>query len=86
VLVHGSQSFADTLVQVTLWSNNTQLPAQYSNVLYAYGYYSCYTLSIDLTVGGWAGAGWQGWVGWGQCVRVSQVAAAAAAADLGRLG
>lgn len=46
------QSFADTLVQVTLWSNNTQLPAQYSNVLYAYGYYSCYTLSIDLTVSG----------------------------------
>ncbi len=50
ILFRAPQAFATTLVEVTLWNSTQQYAPQYTNVLYAYGYYSCYTLSIDLTV------------------------------------
>ncbi|GFH21875.1 hypothetical protein HaLaN_19252 [Haematococcus lacustris] len=69
------QAFSSRLVEVSLWNTSSQVPAQYVDVLYAFGYYSCYTLSIDLTASGSqanhgpaAGqhaARW-GWVAWYQ--------------------
>lgn len=54
LLVHAPspQIFSNRFVEVGLWSSSgvVGLQPQYVDVLYAFGYYSCYTLSIDLQV------------------------------------